>query len=159
MKNSPARTALLFAFIIMVIYCYGAGMMDYFAVYESWKLIDEKIFPAFHGYQGERVINIFVIPSGIMTILNIFAVLFPPAYASRRLLIYALIAYAFDWIFSFTMQIPIQLKLAEAKDPALIEELLRTNWWRFGADTLQFIIVCVLLWKLLRQLEVSKPRT
>ena len=156
MKNSVARTALLFVFIIMVFYCYGAGMMDYFAIYEPWNMIDEKIFPSFHGFQGERVMNIFVIPSGIMTILNILVVLFPPSYASRRLLIYALIAYAFDWIFSFTMQIPIQLKLAEAKDPALIRELLSTNWWRFAADTVQFVIVCTILWKLLRQLESNR---
>ncbi len=146
---------ILFLFIGMVFLCYGAGMMDYFAIYEPWKLIDSKDFAAFHQYQGVRVMSIFVIPSAVMTLLNILAFLFPAPYASRKLLGLALIAYAFDWIFSFTMQIPIQLKLSEGKNMQLLDELLRTNWWRFAADTIQFALVCALLWQLLRRLERS----
>jgi hypothetical protein len=37
-----------------------------------------------------------------------------------------------------TMQIPIQLQLEKAKDLQLIEKLLRTNWYRFAADTLHW---------------------
>lgn len=156
MRKDTIRTMILFLFTGSVFYCYGAGMMDYFAIYEPWKLIREEDFARFHQYQGERVINIFVIPSAVMTLFNILALLFPPRYASRKLLAFALLAYAFDWIFSFTMQIPIQLKLSEGKNMELLNELLRTNWWRFAADTIQFLIVCVLLWKLLRKLENFK---
>jgi hypothetical protein len=152
-KSGTARTALLFFFILFTFFCYGAGMMDYFAIYEPWKLIDEEIFATFHQYQGKRVISIFVIPSAVMTLLNIAVLIFPPAYADRKLILFSLIAYAFDWIFSFTMQIPFQLKLEEAKSMELLDELLRTNWWRFAADTVQFVIVCVLVWKLLRELQ------
>ncbi len=67
--------------------------------------------------------------------------------------LYSLAAYAFDWIFSFSMQIPIQLELEKRKDMHLIEELLRTNWYRYAADTLQFLIVCFILWRLFRQME------
>src|SRR5688500_2601001 len=98
MKKETIRTGILFLFIIMVFYCYGAGMMDYFAIYEPWKLIRAEDFARFHQYQGERVISIFVIPSAVMTLLNILALLFPARYAGRKLLAYALIAYAFDWI-------------------------------------------------------------
>src|SRR5688572_9780433 len=107
-KSTTARTVLLFLFILFTFYCYGAGMMDYFSIYRPWKLIDEDDFAAFHQYQGQFVINIFVIPSAVMTLLNIAVLIFPPAYANRRLILFSLIAYAFDWIFSFTMQIPIQ---------------------------------------------------
>lgn len=153
MKNSNARTLLLFLFLIMTFYCYGAGMMDYFGIYEPWKLIPDASFAAFHQYQGDRVVNIFVIPSAIMTLLNIAVVIFPAPYANKRWLWISLIAYAFDWIFSFTMQIPIQLKLNEGKDMALIDELLRTNWYRFAADTAQFLAVCMVLWYLLKELQ------
>lgn len=155
MKYKFLRTAIFLIFIILTIYCYGAGMMDYFAIYEPWKLIDAEDFAAFHQYQGVRVINIFVIPSAIMTLFNIATVIAPPAYISRKLLVYSLIAYAFDWIFSFTMQIPIQLELETRKDLQLLEELLRTNWYRFAADTIQFLIVCFILWKLLRKNDYS----
>ncbi|MBC8033019.1 MAG: hypothetical protein H7Y03_02670 [Chitinophagaceae bacterium] len=151
MNNSLFRTIILFLFIIMTFYCYGAGMMDYFAIYEPWKMIDERIFADFHQYQGKRVISIFVIPSAVMTLLNILAVIFPPGYVKVKWLWLSLIAYAFDWIFSFTMQIPIQLELEKRKDLHLLQELLATNWYRFTADTLQFIMVCVLLWELLKQ--------
>jgi len=126
-------------------------MMDYFGIYEPWKLINENDFAGFHQYQGSRVINIFVIPSAVMTLLNIAAVLFPVSYVQRKWLLLALVAYAFDWIFSFTMQIPIQLKLEKEKDMFLIQELLRTNWYRFAADTMQFIFVCISLWQVLRK--------
>lgn len=151
--NKTFRTGILFLFILFSIYCYGAGMMDYFAIYEPWKLIDEKTFAAFHQYQGKRVINIFVIPSAVMTLLNILAIIFPVDYVNRKWLWLSLIAYAFDWIFSFTMQIPIQLKLEKAKDMQLITELLHTNWYRYAADSVQFLFVCILMWLLLKKAQ------
>lgn len=156
MNKQSLRTLLFFIFFVLTIYCYGAGMMDYFAIYEPWKLIAADDFAAFHQYQGIRVINIFVIPSAVMTLFNIATVIFPPAYVKQRWLLYSLIAYAFDWIFSFTMQIPIQLVLEKRKDMQLIDELLRTNWWRFGADTVQFIIVGFILWQILAAQKGSK---
>ncbi len=155
MQNPAIRIIILFLFIILTFYCYGAGMMDYFAIYEPWKLIDENTFAFFHQYQGKRIINIFVIPSALMTLLNILAVIFPVQYARVKWLWFSLIAYSFDWIFSFTMQIPIQLELETRKDMFLINELLYTNWFRFGADTLQFLFVCTLLWQLLKQAQVN----
>ena len=132
MRSKTFRTGILFLFILSAIYCFGAGMMDYFAIYEPWKLIDENVFAGFHQYQGKRVVSIFVIPSAVMTLLNILAILFPVDYVSRKWLWLSLVAYSFDWIFSFTMQIPIQLQLEKVKDMQLIEDLLRTNWYRFG---------------------------
>jgi hypothetical protein len=153
------RTAILFLFIVMTFYCYGAGMMDYFGIYEPWKLIDDETFAAFHQYQGRRVMYIFVIPSAVMTLLNILAVFFPAHYADRRWLYTSLAAYTLDWVFSFTTQIPIQLELEKGKNILLINDLLRSNWWRFAADTIQFASVCVLLWQLLKQFEYKKYKT
>ena len=152
MDTNYFRTYVFLIFILLTIYCYGAGMMDYFAVYEPWKLIDDEGFAAFHQYQGKRVINIFVIPSAVMTLFNILSLLLPPAYVKRKWLAWSLIAYSFDWIFSFTMQIPIQLELEKRKDMHLLAELLDTNWYRFAADTVQFLIVCALLLKLFNTL-------
>jgi hypothetical protein len=153
------RTAILFLFVVMTFYCYGAGLMDYFAIYEPWKLIEEAGFAAFHQFQGQRVVNIFVIPSAVMTLLNILAVLFPAHYVNRKWLYVSLAAYTWDWIFSFTTQIPIQLELEKGKNILLINDLLRTNWWRFAADTIQFSSVCILLALLLKQLEIQKIKT
>ena len=153
MKKQTIRTAILFLFIALVFYCYGARMMDYFAIYNPWKLVGDAEFALFHQYQGTFIINIFVIPAAVMTLLNILVFLFPPRYLGRKLPGSALIVYAFDWIFSFTTQIPIQFKLDKGKNMELLDELLRTNWWRFAADTIHFAIICVLLWQLLRKLD------
>lgn len=153
------RNIILFLLIITTFYCYGAGMVDYFGIYETWKLVDEKDFTGLHHFQGQRVVAIFVIPSAVMTLINILTILFPVSYINKKLLWASLAAYSFDWIFSFTMQIPIQLQLAHGKDIGIINELLRTNWWRFAADTLQFLVICVLLWQLLqqnREMDISK---
>ena len=156
------RTILLFLFIVLTFYCYGAGMVDYFGIYEPWKLIPENDFAAFHQFQGERVVRIFVIPSAVMTLFNILVVIFPVQYISKKWAWLSLLAYTFDWIFSFTMQIPIQLELEKRKDMQLINELLYTNWFRFAADSLQVLFVCILLWQLLKKLEhkfLDKIRT
>ncbi len=152
MNTYNFRTYVFTVFILLTIYCYGAGMMEYFALYEPWKLIDDEDFADFHRYQGKRVFNIFVIPSVVMTFFNILSLLLLPAYVKRKWLAWSLIAYSVHWIFSFTMQIPIQLELEKRKDMHLLSELLDTNWYRFAADTLQFLIVCALLLKLFKTL-------
>ncbi|RYG44482.1 MAG: hypothetical protein EOO01_19425 [Chitinophagaceae bacterium] len=152
------RGILFFLFIISALYCYGAGMMDYFAVYEPWKLIDAKDFAAYHQFQGKRIIWIFVIPSAIMTIFNLASAIWPPRYLRRKWLWLALLAYMFDWIFSFTMQIPIQFELERRKDLSLLSELLRTNWWRFAADTVHCCIVLFMIWTSLEKMRKSSLR-
>lgn len=153
MKYATTRTIILFLFILTTFYCYGARVMDYFAIYEPWILVDAKDFAVFHTFQGNRIICLFVIPAAVMTLLNIAAIILPVPYISRKWFGLSLLVYAFDWIFSFTTQIPIQLKLNQAKDMELLHELLRTNWWRFTADTLQFLIVCIVFAKLLQRLQ------
>ncbi|RPD39522.1 hypothetical protein [Chitinophaga barathri] len=155
MKKETFRTVILFLFIGLVFYCYGTRMMDYFTIYKTWELVGEREFAAFHQEQSTWIISVFVIPAAVMTLLNILAFIFPASYVSRKLIGFALIVYAFDWISSFTTQIPIQFKLHEGKNMQLLDDLLRTNWWRFSADTIQFALVCVLLWQLLRRLERS----
>jgi hypothetical protein len=129
-------------------------MMDYFAIYEPWKLIDEEDFARFHQYQGVRVINIFVIPSAVMTLFNILAICFPVNYVNKKWLWLSLLGAGLDWVFSFTMQIPIQLELETHKDMLLIQELLTTNWFRFISDCFQLVFVFVILWQLLEQNQV-----
>jgi hypothetical protein len=153
MKYAITRTIILFLFILTTFYCYGARVMDYFAIYETWKLVDAKDFPGLHQFQSVRIISLFVIPAAVMTLLNIAAFLLPAPYVSRKWIGVSLLVYAFDWIFSFTTQIPIQFKLHHVKDVELLDELLRTNWWRFTADSLHFLMICVVFGKLLQRLQ------
>ncbi|MBC7937758.1 MAG: hypothetical protein H7Y86_20610 [Rhizobacter sp.] len=149
-----ARTIVLFIYIILSIYCFGACMMDYFGIYEPWKLIDADDFAAFHQYQGSRIIGIFVIPSGVMTLFGVAACIFPVKYVQKKWLWLSMLGVTFDWIFSFTMQIPIQLELETRKDLLLIDELLYTNWFRYLSDVFQVIFVLVILWQIIRERSI-----
>jgi hypothetical protein len=153
--EATSRTFILFVFILLSFYCLGARMMDYFAIYEPWKIIDEKAFPAFHHYQRVRGMNIFVIPAAVMTLFNILAVSFTVDYVKVKWLWLSLFAISYDWIFSFTIQIPLQLELETRKDMRLIEELLNTTWFRFTADIFQVLFVCILLLELLKQTQLT----
>jgi hypothetical protein len=144
------RTALLFIYIVLSIYCFGACMMDYFAIYEAWKLIDAKDFAIFHTYQGNRIIAIFVIPLGVTTLVGLAACLFPVKYIKRQLLWCSMLGITLVWILSFSIQIPIQLELNTHKDMQLISKLLCTNWFRYIADVMQVIFAVIILWQMLQ---------
>lgn len=151
------RTIILFIYIVLSIYCFGACMLDYFGIYEAWKLVDEKGFDVFHTFQGNRIIAIFVIPLAVATIFGLVACLFPVKHVERKWLWLSLISVMIVWILSFTIQIPIQFILNTKKDMHLLDELLYTNWYRFTADLLQVIFVLVALWQLIKKESKTSP--
>jgi protein-S-isoprenylcysteine O-methyltransferase Ste14 len=153
-----SRTTLLFIYSILSIYCFGACMMDYFAIYEAWKLIDAKDFPVFHTFQGNRIIAIFVIPLGITTLFGLAACLFPVKYIKRQWLWYSMLGLTVVWILSFAIQIPIQLELNLHKDIHLLNRLLYTNWFRYLADVIQVIFVLIILWQMLQSQGKHSPK-
>ncbi|MBC7937759.1 MAG: hypothetical protein H7Y86_20615 [Rhizobacter sp.] len=146
-----ARVVILFIYLILSIYGFGACMLDYFGIYEPWKLVGETEFAAFHTFQGNRIIGIFVIPLAIATIFGLAACLFPVKYVKKKWLWLSMLSMTMVWILSFTIQIPIQFILNTRKDMQLINELLYTNWFRFAADAFQVVFVLVILWQLFQQ--------
>lgn len=145
------RIAVLFTYIVLSIYCFGACMLDYFGIYEAWKLVDAKDFAVFHTFQGDRIIAIFVIPLAVATLFGLAACLFPVKYIPKTWLWLSLISVVIVWVLSFTIQIPMQFILNTKKDMQLIDELLYTNWFRFAADALQVVFVLIILWKLFKK--------
>lgn len=151
MKTYNFRIVILFLYIVLSIYGFGAGMLDYFGIYEPWKLVGEKEFAAFHTFQGNRIIAIFVMPLAAATLLGLAACLFPVTGINKKWLWLSMLSMALVWILSFTIQIPIQLILNTRKDMQLLDELLYSNWFRFAADALQFICVLMILWQLFKK--------
>lgn len=151
MKTNSIRKIILFLYIILSIYGFGACMLDYFGIYEAWKLVGEEEFAAFHTFQGNRIIAIFVIPLAVATLLGLAACLFPVNNINKKWLWLSLLSMTLVWVLSFTIQIPIQLILNTTKDMQLLDELLYTNWFRFAADALQVIFVLPLLWQFFKK--------
>lgn len=151
MKTNNIRITVLFLYIVLSIYGFGAAMLDYFGIYEAWKLVGADEFPAFHVFQGSRIIAIFVIPLAVATILGLAACLFPVKNVNKKWLWLSLLSMIVVWVLSFSIQIPMQLALDTKKDMQLLDELLYTNWFRFAADAFQVIFVLIVLWQLLKK--------
>ena len=151
MKTNNIRRTVLFLYIVLSIYGFGAAMLDYFGIYEAWKLVGANEFPAFHVFQGSRIIAIFVIPLAVATLLGLAACLFPVNNINKKWLWPSMLSMMLVWVLSFTIQIPMQFALDTKKDMQLIDELLYTNWFRFAADAFQLIFVLIILWQLLKQ--------
>jgi hypothetical protein len=149
-----ARSFFLFSYLVLSLYCFGACMLDYFGIYEAWKLVGEDEFATFHTFQGHRIIDIFVIPCAVMTLMGLAAALFPVKQVNRLWLWLSLVGVAFIWILSFTIQIPIQLVLNTRKDMQLLDELLYTNWFRYFATVFQLVFILAILWRLI----YNKPK-
>jgi hypothetical protein len=146
--QSMGRSIILFSYIVLSLYCFGASMLDYFGIYEAWKLVGEEEFATFHTFQGNRIIAIFVIPCAAMTLVGLAAAIFPVKNINRLWLWLSLVGIAFVWILSFSIQIPIQLILNTRKDMQLLDELLYTNWFRYLASVFQLVFILAILWKL-----------
>ncbi len=151
MNKNNFRSFLLFLYIVLSIYGFGACMLDYFGIYEPWKLVGENEFAAFHTMQGNRIVGIFVIPLGIATLIGLTACIFPVNNVKKIWLRLSMLCMFIVWILSFTIQIPIQLILNTRKDMQLLDELLFTNWFRFAGGVVQFVFVLVILWKLFKR--------
>jgi len=105
-------------------------MMDSFAMYHTWQFVGEAEFPLMHMESGQRIVLFFVLPTVVMTIFQILFFWHHPRIISKTLVWIAFICNVIPWLSSALIQIPIQMKLDERKDPALLDWLILSDWIR-----------------------------
>jgi hypothetical protein len=137
-KHGRWVTPLFFA---LAFYGFGAGMMDSFAIYPTWRLVGPDEFAAFHKVAGARIQVVFVLPLLIMTLLEVLMLWHRPVTIPRWLVWIALTLTLIPWLSSAFIQIPIQVALDNGKDDALLERLIITDWIRIIPFFLQIITV------------------
>lgn len=143
----PATTCHLTAlFFAWSLYSFGAAAMNYFANYPSWFLVSADHFPAFHQFNGRRIVLFFVLPSILAFALTVMLLWRHPAVIPRQLVWALLVATAIPAVSTFTVQLPIQLRLDQVKDVPALHRLVRTNWICLVADAIQVILVLRMLW-------------
>lgn len=135
-------------FFVLSFYCFGAGVMDSFVIYDGWRYVGANEFPVFHIEMGERIIALFVLPMIVLFIVNIVLYWFRPAAIPRLWVTMALISQLVGWLSSIFIQIPIQLQLDHGKDEALLETLIVSDWIRVVAWMLHIIIIITMLYKI-----------
>lgn len=144
------------AFFMLSFYGLGAGMMDSFVVYHTWKFIGAVEFAEAHRASGSRIVPIFVFPMLLMTIFLILMFWHRPTVISRKMLWMSLICTVIPWLSSAFIQIPMQGQLSQGKNVALLNELIYTDWIRIIPHWIMMVIVAMMIKMTISQKEVVK---
>lgn len=132
-------------FIFLSFYVVGAAVMDSFVVYNDWRFVGNTEFAQMHAESGKRIIALFVIPTLIMTVFCVLQFWHRPKIVSRKLVWGALICTVIPWLSSAFIQIPMQRKLSQGKNEALLEQLILTDWIRVIPGWGLGVIVLIML--------------
>lgn len=141
-------------FFMLTFYCFGAGLLDSFAIYHSWLFVGEEEFAAVHQATSQRIILFFVLPTLILTIVTILMFWYRPAAIPRHLLWFAFSCQMVSWISSALIQIPIQAQLSKGKDEALLNKLIATDWIRIVA----WVVYIAIAIQIIRRLRLHYLR-
>ena len=134
-------------FCALSFFSFGTAMMDYFLVYPSRVIVGNEEFVAYHALLEDAIIPVSVLPFFIITIQNVFLFWSRPAKVEKGLVVISLCCLLLDWASSIFVQIPMNLQLNEGKDIALIQEVMDTNWGRVFLESLQALVVLVMMVK------------
>ena len=134
-------------FFLLAFYGFGAGMMDSFVVYHTWRFIGEAEFPLAHIESGSRIVPFLVLPMLLMTLFAILLFWHRPKVISRKLIWIALICLIIGWVSSAFIQIPIQIELDKGKNEELLQWLIDSDWIRVIPTWILMTIVLVMLKK------------
>lgn len=135
-------------FFMLSFYCFGAGMIDSFALYHSWLFVGEDEFAAVHQAAGQRIVLIFVLPTLVLTGITIAMFWYRPSIIPKHLLWSAFACQMISWLSSAFIQIPIQLQLDQGRDEALLNKLITTDWIRIIAWLIYISIVAKMMMRM-----------
>jgi hypothetical protein len=136
-------------YFLLTFYTFGASMIGSFAMYHTWRFVGENEFITMHMESGQRIVMFFVLPTVVMTIFQILLFWHRPKIVPKTLVWVSLVCCMIPWFSSAFIQIPIQLKLDQGKDSALLEWLILSDWIRvipdFGLAISAFIMLNIIV--------------
>ena len=156
-RRAQASGWLFLVTFALVFYGTGAGFIESFVNYPTWRLIGAEEFRAYHRALGPLVIGYLVFPLMLATLLTVALLWLRPNAIPRWAIALSLALQVITWVSTFTIQIPIQMELSTAGlSLPSIDRLIVTNWWLRRVPML--INSLLFLWMmslLLRRTEVS----
>lgn len=149
------RIFFQFLFFFLSFYCFGAGMMDSFVVYHSWKFVGAAEFARVHQESSVRIVQVFVSATLMMTITTIVMFWKRPYYIPKKWVWIAFISEIISWVSSALIQIPIQGQLSQGRDEAALSRLIATDWVRIAAWVFYIVVVSKMLIMMLKKNEIN----
>jgi hypothetical protein len=145
LTKSNISVVLFITFSTISFYSFGTAMMDYFLLYPSRFLVGENEFIRYHELLESAILPISVFPFLLITILNLLLIWFRPEYVSKTLLWISLPCLILDVISTAVLQAPWNFELGNGKDVVLMQKITDTNWVRVFLESLQVIVVFIML--------------
>ena len=120
-------------FFMLAFYCFGAGLMEHFAVDRAWVYVGPKEFARVHHESGQGILYAYVIPLAALTVCTALMLWYRLPVISAQWVWAALACHAVTWLSTALVQIPMQRQLDRAQDAALLNHLIATDWLRITA--------------------------
>ncbi|KAH6640257.1 hypothetical protein F5144DRAFT_559801 [Chaetomium tenue] len=124
------------SYALLSSYCLCGGIMEHAAIFRGWLHVHEpRQLKALQSTSGHGTLYTYVVPKIALTIFNACLAVRPPvALRGNSNLSYGLwfglTMLAVSWTSSFLVQVPLQLRIQETGDPALVRRLNKTTWTR-----------------------------
>lgn len=127
MSENLKRLLFLFVFALMF-YIAGAGFVESFVNYPTWKLIGASEFQTYHNALSQRIVPLMVLPWLVEIVLTILLIWVRPRVIPRTAIVFALALNLIALVSTIFIQIPIQAALSEygLSLPA-IDKLIKTD--------------------------------
>ena len=114
----------------LVFYANGAGFIESFVNYPSWRLIGNNEFLRYHQFIGPRVIALLVAPAFAASVLTVALLRFRPPAIPLWAVWVAVVLQVTIWISSAAIQIPIQVEFGSTGfSEAQLAKLITSNFW------------------------------
>lgn len=127
MTENSKRLFFIFVFAL-VFYVAGAGFVESFVNYPTWRLIGAGEFKIYHNTLSPLIIRFLVLPWVVEIALNIVLIWLRPHVIPRGAIILALVFNLIALASTIFIQIPIQMELGEnGLSLRAIDKLLETD--------------------------------
>lgn len=108
------------------LYSVGAGALEGFIAYPSWREVGAPEFAAFHRVTDSRVVGVLVVPFSLATAATAWLAVRPPSGLPRWLPCAALAAQTVTWASTLAVEIPLQRALTrDGYSRARLDRLIR----------------------------------
>jgi len=137
-------------YILLAFYVFGGGMVTSLVTYRTWKWVGPDEFPKFHQVDNANIIPVFVIFFFLSFIPQMLLLWYRPAIIPKWMIGMAILFNLTMLVSSFTIQIPIQMKLDEQFSMELINRLISTDLtWRVIPMVLLAITNFIMLYRVI----------
>ena len=109
---------------------FGLMLAVQFVVYPAFRRVEADSFAPYMQAHADSMVRVLAVLAPFEVILALWLFLDTPEGLSRSIVFLAGALLAVAWIATGLWFAPLHGRLQQGRDPALIEQLIRTNWTR-----------------------------